>query len=131
MPVTKLTPDQKIARAREIYDKLNRQDYAGLADYFTEDATWQGFIVGDIKGRQAIQATLVKFESLHPSFKVHDVLANDDHVVTLHEMTVKKGDATAQTRQVLVAHWTDDGKIEQLWTVGNPQDVAPFLASRA
>jgi ketosteroid isomerase-like protein len=126
MPVTRLTADQKIARAREIYDKLNRQEYEGLADYFTEDASWHGFIVGDVKGRQAIQAALEKYESLRPTFELHDVLASDEHVVTLHEVTLKKGDVTAHTRQVLVGHWTDDGKIAQLWTVGNPQDLASF-----
>lgn len=130
MPVTKLTPEQKVARVRDAYDKLSRRDFSGALEAFSDDAAWHGFIAGDVKGKSAIKGGLDRLASLDTTWKLHDVLANDQHVVALHEIKVSKGGTTAQTRQAMVAHISDDGKISELWTMGNPQDLAAFLAPR-
>jgi ketosteroid isomerase-like protein len=130
MPVTKLTPEQKIARVKTAYTKLSRGEISGAIDGFAEDATWDGFVVGKVHGRQQIKEGLGKLTSLSPQFDLHDVLANDDHVVALQTVTVKKDGKTFETRQVIVAHVDEDGKLKEVWTIGNPQDLAPVLGSR-
>ncbi len=129
MPATQLTQQEKVARVRETYDRLNRSDFAGSADMFAEDGIWHGFLIGEVKGRPAIKAAYERLKSLNASWELHDVLASGDHVVALHELTVKKGDKTAHSRQVMVAHLNADGQISELWTITNPQELAPVLSS--
>ena len=43
---------------------------------------------------------------------IHDVLANDDHVVVLVEATLTKGVATTHERQVQIMH-VRDGKMTE------------------
>lgn len=130
MSVTRLTADQKVAIVRDVYDRLNRGDIDGLDDAFVDDAAWHGFVSGDLVGKPAIKAGLARMAEFNAKFKLHDVLVSDEHSVSLHEMTLRKGDTTATARQAIVCHVTDDGKIIELWTMGNPQDVAAFLPSR-
>src|SRR5579864_2305388 len=122
MPATQLTQQEKVARIREAYDKLNQGDFAGTADFFAEDGIWHGFLIGEVKGRPAIKAAWERLKSLNASWELHDVLANDDHVIALHELTVKKGDKTAHAKQVMVGHLNADGQIRELWTITNPQE---------
>jgi ketosteroid isomerase-like protein len=131
MSVTKLTADQKAAIVRDVYDRLNRGDFDALDEVFVDDAAWHGFVAGDVRGKAAIKGVLRRMAELNAKFKLHDVLVGDDHSVSLHEMTLTKGDTTATARQAIVTHITDDGKIIELWTMGNPQDVAAFLPPRA
>lgn len=130
MPATTLTVDQKLARVRQTYDKLTRGDYEGAAEEFTDNAAWHGFLVGDIKGKAAIKGAFEKLKQLNPTWQLHDALANDEHVVALHEIRVTAGGKTAQARQAMVTHMSPDGKIEEMWTMGNPQDLAAVMSAR-
>ena len=53
-------------------------------------------------------------------FAIHDVVANDDHVVVLIEATLAKGVATTHERQVQVMH-VRDGKMTEFWAMNEDQ----------
>jgi hypothetical protein len=51
---------------------------------------------------------------------IHDVLANDDHVVVMVEATLTKGVAMTQERQVQIMH-VRDGKMTEFWAMNEDQ----------
>ena len=63
-----------------------------------------------------------------PEVDVHDVLANDDHVVTLGTAKATGPDgSTAEWKYVQVFH-VKDGKVTEAWGMAeNAAEVDPFL----
>lgn len=64
-------------------------------------------------------ATMAK-EGIVWDFAIHDVVANDDHVVALIDATIVKGAASAHGRQVQVMH-IRDGKMTEFWGMNEDQ----------
>ena len=53
----------------------------------------------------------------------HDVIANDDHIVRLREVTGRKGEVQAARRIIAVYHGRD-GRLDRKWVDFDPSDVA-------
>jgi hypothetical protein len=111
----KLTAQEKVAKARAAYEAINRGEAGGE---FAEDAVWHSQVSGEVKGAQAIHDAQRKQREMFDSFQldVHDVLASDDHVVALTTLKTSKGGESKEDRLILVAHVTDDGKVQELWS---------------
>ncbi len=121
---TKLTPQQKIDLARKAYEEINRGN--GQAGNYAPDAVWHSVIWGDIRGADAIRRTLQKQREALDDLKLepHAILADDDHVVALLDMTMRLKGQTIQEKLVQVAHINDQGQIVELWGTGG--DPAPL-----
>ena len=109
------------ATVRRGYDCFNRGDLEGLTPIFAEDAVWhvagRGRLSGEKRGRDATFAYFGQLGELSEGTfraELHDVVANDEHVVGLHINTARRAGKTLNLREVLVFHLRD-GKIAECW----------------
>jgi ketosteroid isomerase-like protein len=100
---------------------MEKGDVATFSALLDDDITWHestpGF-EGDYQGRDNVLALLGRvFQEAGVAFSrvsIHDILANDDHTVILHESTLtQKG--RSFTGQYADIYHVRDGKITEHW----------------
>lgn len=119
---TKLTPQQKIEMARKAVEASNRGEVS--AEGFAPEAVMRGSLVPEVRGRDAVVAALKEAPKRFEEFRQepHAILADNDHVVALINLTVKpKGGQRVQAQQVLVVHSNDKGQITEMWAMIEPE----------
>ena len=124
------------------YQDLVRQANASYAagdvgalqrQYLAEDVVWhvagRGPLAGDYHGVDAVMALLGKISDLSAGtarFELHDVLANDDHTVSLATIKAQRGGKQYQDNVVHVMH-VQNGKAVEIWThVADPFAAQEF-----
>jgi len=108
-------------------EALKRGDYDyGLAQ-FADDVVWhlpgRGPLAGDHEGRGAVLAAMRRFEKLSGGtlhIDLHDVLANDEHVLVLLRATGERGDRRYDLLETDVYH-VRDGLIREFWSFSEDQ----------
>ena len=86
--------------ARDGLDAFTRGDPATLADLLAEDIVWHAPgsnpYAGTFVGKQATMERMrrMAMEGIVWDFAIHDLVANDDHVVILIDATIRKGVAS-------------------------------------
>jgi ketosteroid isomerase-like protein len=106
---------------RRGYAAFQSGDMATLNELLAEDVVWHApghnQLSGDFRGRDAVLATFQKtFELTGGSFKlaIHDVLANDAHVVVLVTANAQREGKTLEDNSVQVFE-ISDGKVAEQW----------------
>ena len=96
---------------------------AALAEFFSPDVVWhtpgRGPLAGDHAGTQEVAALLTLVAELSGGthqIEIHDVLANDDHVVVMHAARGQRGDKQLDV-DALHLFRIRDGKVAEAWTV--------------
>jgi hypothetical protein len=120
---TKLTAAQKIEKARKALDDLNRGEVD--PETYSPDAAFHGFLLGELKGRDAIVSGLKK-NSQSDDFRgveTHDVLANDDHVVALITLKARRNGEDLNARQAVIIHANDQGQVTEQWVFPDPASL--------
>ena len=109
-------------KTREGYEAFARGDLEAVRDFFDADIVWHvpgnSPLAGDYKGVDEVLGFFGKiFELSSGTFKidVHDILANDDHVVVLAESSAQRDGKQLQDRGVSVYHSNADGKMTEAW----------------
>lgn len=104
---------------RRGYTAFNSGDMETLRTLFTEDSVWhvpgRNQLSGDKQGREAVFAYFGKLGELTGgSFKVelHDLLANDEHVVGLQASTGQRNGKTLRDNGALVFRMRNGQVIE-------------------
>ena len=115
---------------RDLLAALEKRDLEAMRSYLAPDIVWH--MVGSedpIRGRDALIETLtsdlgdIEFDS-----DLHDVLANDEHVVGLVTAHLRRGDDEVTYRATEIAHMRD-GKVTERWAmVDDFQAMADFWA---
>ena len=118
---TRVTPAQKIERAREALEQLQRGEVN--PDGIAEDAAFHGVLLGDVRGRDAIVSGLKKQRQEYDEFRLepHAILADDEHTIALVNLTMRKGAQEVKGQQVIVVHSNDQGQIREVWTMLDPE----------
>jgi ketosteroid isomerase-like protein len=126
---TKLTPQQKIEMARKALADSNRGEVN--PEGFAPDAVMRGSLVPEVRGRDAVVAALKKAPSVFEEFRQepHAILADNDHVVALINLTVKSRGKTVKGQQVLVVHTNDRGQITEMWGMIEPEALKRIQGS--
>jgi len=77
---------------------------------------------GELVGEEASLARMGQLaqDGVTISFDIHDVVANDEHVVVLSDATFSKGSDSALDRQVQIMH-VRDGKVTEFWAMNADQ----------
>jgi uncharacterized protein len=111
------------------------RDVGAIAECFTEDVMFhipgRNALSGDHRGKQAVLTRL--FQAWEEAFgglriDVHDVLANDDHVVVLSDRKAARGALTIEMRAASIYH-VRDGLIAEAWLMEwDPYRIDEFLA---
>ena len=111
-------------------DLMNAGDVPAFLELHTADAVMHipgsGPMAGDYQGRDGIAASFEREMGLldaPPTFRPHDVLASDDHAVSLGTQTLQRGGRTIDIQMAVVAH-VKDGRFSEVWVI--PQDQAAY-----
>ncbi|HYT30466.1 MAG TPA: nuclear transport factor 2 family protein [Actinomycetota bacterium] len=112
-------PNEELTRRG--LDAFSKGDLSALDDLFDENIVWhvggRSPLSGDYRGRQEVYGFFGKTMELSGgSFRldVHDVLANDDHVVVLSTAHAERGGKTLDNNGIQVLH-VADGKVVESW----------------
>jgi uncharacterized protein len=96
-------------------------DLATLGELFADDIVWHAGgrspIAGDYKGKDEVFGLFAQFaERTGGTFRIdiHDVLANDEHVVALTKGTAEREGKRLSVDGVQVFH-VKDGKVTESW----------------
>jgi ketosteroid isomerase-like protein len=115
---------------REANAAFGRGDLNALQNYFAEDIRWhipgRGPLAGHHEGIAQVMGLLSKISELSRGtarLDLHDILANDNHTVTLATIRAERAGKHYQDDLVQVAH-VQNGKVTEIWT--HPAD--PYTA---
>lgn len=113
---------------RAAWNALQDGDVDGFRLTLHEDVIWhQAGPEAPLRGADDVVAALKgDLGSVEVEGDVHDVLANDDHVVALVQVTARRGGEEVSYRAVEIGHMRD-GQLTERWTmVDDFQAVADF-----
>jgi uncharacterized protein len=118
-----------------IYHAFTNGDMESLAGLFEEDVVWhtpgRNPLAGDYEGRDAVLTSFSEeFDLSQGSYRVnvHDVVANDEHIVALLRATASRNERTLDMNYVLVfdmregrvaeawENWMDQQTVDQFWS---------------
>jgi uncharacterized protein len=115
------TAQENAATVRRGYELFNSGNLEELGQIFADDVVWhaggRGRIGGDKRGREATFAYFGQLGELSGgSFRaeLHDIVANDEHVVGLHTNTAQREGKALNVKEALVFHLRD-GKVVEAW----------------
>ena len=120
---------------RRTYSAFMSGDFDELAEVFHPDTNWhnpgRNLISGDYAGRDAAFALFAKeFELSGGTYAptIHDVLADDEHIVALMHATAERDGKKLDMDYVLVFHvkegklvegwdlWMDQSAVDEFWS---------------
>ena len=131
------TVQRNIDMARKGYEAFDKQDMETVMSLITDETVWHGGprgpIAGDYKGKAEILEFFGKFGQLtQGSYRaeIHDMLANEEHTVTLGTQTITRNGKTRSDRFVDVVHPDSEGRVKEFWRLFEDQVGAlEFLES--
>lgn len=121
--------------AREGFEAMERGDTEWMNEHMAEDVIWHvggnSKWGGTYQGRdQVLEMFGRQMQAMGqpPSVDVHDVLGNDDHVVTIGTAKATGPDGTTAEWKYSQIFHIKDGKVTEVWGMAeNDADVDPFL----
>ncbi len=125
-------PDEAVVR--RFVDAMVARDVGGIADCFADDVAFhiagRNPLSGDYRGKAEVLTRL--FQRWEEAFggleiDVHDILANDDHVVVLSDRRASRGPRDVKMRGASIYH-VRDGRIAEAWLLEwDPYAIDEFL----
>ncbi len=117
-----------VAIFRQAMEAFNAGDSAGFVDSLAADVVWHQIDGRTLDGRDAVMASMSGFADIDFTGEVHDVVANDDHLIGLINAHVKVGDQEISYRTAEIMHMSD-GKITERWAFSDdPQAIVEFFS---
>jgi ketosteroid isomerase-like protein len=121
-------PDEELVRRG--YDAFSRGDMDTLREVLHPDLVWhspgRNQLAGDHRGIEAVLGFFGRTMELTGGtfgVEVHDVVANDEHVVGLNSVTAERAGKTLNDRNALVFH-VRDGRATEVWQFWEDQYAA-------
>jgi uncharacterized protein len=119
--------------ARKGYAAFGSGDMDTLNEIFADDLVWhvggKSSLAGDYRGKDAVFGFFAKTMELSSGtfrLDIHDILANDDHIVALTTTTGEHDGKSLHDNGVQVLH-VKDGKVTESWFhPGDQQAVDEF-----
>ena len=112
-----MTDHPNAARYRSMSDAMRAGDMAQMADGLSEDVEW--WEIGSpepVRGKAALMARMQELSGdTEISAELHDVVANDDHLIALVTATATRGDQTLSYRTAEIYHVDADGQVTHRW----------------
>jgi ketosteroid isomerase-like protein len=118
---------------RGLLEAFAAGDVGAMETAIDDDVTWHApgtnRFSGQFRGRTAAMQRLAQMREagISTRFDVHDVVANDEHVVGLVHVHLEVADGRRYDQpQVQVAH-VRDGRVVEFWTMNQDQAVLDLL----
>lgn len=121
---------------RTAYEAMGKGDVATFATLLDDDITWYestAGMEGIYRGREQVldfMGQVFQQAGMQMRVSIHDVLANDDHAVILHESTITFGDRS-HTGQYADIYHLRDGKLTAHWHLAVDAKADAAFASEA
>jgi uncharacterized protein len=117
-----------VQRAQRAYEAFGKGDMATVSELMADDVVWHvggnNPLSGEYKGKDAVFGFFGKLMQVTGgSFKleVHDILANDEHSVTLVRATAEKDGKKFDARAVHITHPDSEGRVKEFWSFEEDQ----------
>jgi len=115
------------ARYRQMTDAMESGEFEGFTDAIADDVEWWEIGATEpVRGKQALAARMDTWSEYEITPKLHDVIANDDHMIALLGVTARKGDETLSYRTAEIMHVNAEGQVQQRWAFSD--DTAAIVA---
>ena len=121
-------PNATLVRA--MTDAMDRGDMQAAADALSEDVEWHEIGRSEARhGKAELRAAMMGAASDYTiTGTLHDVVANNDHVVALMDATATRGGRTFKYRTAEIFH-VRNGKIVERWAFSDDTAaIAEFFA---
>lgn len=103
-------------RVRVALESIVAGDPKPWGDLVADDVKWHVIGGRTIEGKDAVARELRMIDDVQFSVDIHDVLANDDHVVALLEVTLELGEDVLIYRTAEIYHISND-KLTERWSM--------------
>ena len=116
-----------IERTRKGYAAFDAGDVNTVLELFADDIVWHiggdSKYTGTYKGKQAVLEFFGRLmqDGLVQKHEIHDILASDDHIVTLSTVTATFNGQTLSGQTVDIAHENDQGQLTEFWRISAEQ----------
>jgi uncharacterized protein len=110
--------------ARNAIDSLNRGDWEAMSAVLADDVVWHEIGRAEPRRGKAALATPGGAPTADIKVKLHDVIANDEHVIALIEATATRDGKTLVYRTAEIMH-VSDGKVTERWAFSD--DTAAII----
>jgi len=109
---------------------MNEGDISGFADSVADDIEWWEIGGSEpVRGKAALIETMQFMTDYQVDAQLHDVVANDDHMIALLDVTATKGDESITYRTAEIYHVDTEGKVTQRWAFSDDtQAIAEFFS---
>lgn len=115
---------------RHVMERFSQGDTTAFADAIADDVIWWQIGVPEpLRGKEALLQSMQAMEDVDFEAELHDVVANDDHVVGLVNATVTVGDTSFSYRTAEIAH-VKDGKVTERWAFSDDTQAITDFFSR-
>lgn len=125
-----------IERARKGYSAFDAGDVQTVIDLLADDVKWHvggtSKYAGDYDGKQTVLEFFGRMMSdgFVQKHDIHDILANEEHVVVLSTVTATVNGQALSGQTVDVYHENDQGQLKEFWRVSADQAAVDELIGR-
>ena len=113
------------ALARRALDGFNSGDMETMSGLLADDVIWHEIGRAEPRRGKAEMAASLGSSDFEITAKLHDVVANDEHVIALVDATATRGGKTLNYRTAEIMH-VRDGKVTERWAFSD--DTAAIVA---
>jgi ketosteroid isomerase-like protein len=108
---------------REVTEAFMAGNVELMSDYVADNVEWW-YIGGDQpkRGKQALMEMYGALSDVEIKVDLHDILANDEHLIALVNATAKRGDRTFNYKTAEIHH-IKDGKITHRWAFSDDTEA--------
>ncbi len=130
-----MTDHPNAASTRAALEAFLRGDFETLAGSFADDIVWHAPggnpYSGDHHGKAEVLGRIGKMREngVSITFSIHDVVANDEHVVVLAEATVSNASGGTATGPLVQIMHIRDGKVAEFWAMNEDQAAIDVVMS--
>ncbi|MDJ0925576.1 MAG: nuclear transport factor 2 family protein [Acidimicrobiia bacterium] len=104
------------ARYREMMAAASQGDMSGFGEVVSDDVEWWEIGSSEpVRGKAALMARMEGWAEYNITADLHDVVANDDHLIVLLNAHASKGDDTLDYRVAEIYHINSSGQVTQRW----------------
>lgn len=111
------------AKYRELSEGFDPGDIGAMSEYMADDVEW--WSIGSkepARGKQAMMEQFAALADVEIKVDLHDVVANDEHVVALVNATATRNGRTLKYRTAEIHH-VKDGKVTHRWAFSDDTEA--------
>ena len=118
------------ARYREMMAAVSEGDMSGFDAVVSDDVEWWEIGAAEpVRGKAALMERMQSWADYNITADLHDVVANDEHLIVLLDARASKGDESFDYRVAEIYHLNDAGQVTQRWAFSDDtQAIAAFFS---